>query len=77
MGLRAHVMNGQIILDEPEELPEGATLDVLVLLDEPDDDLDDDDRARLVAAISRGIDQTERGEGRPAEEVLAEMRRVK
>ena len=70
-------MNGQIILDEPEELPEGATLDVLVLLDEPDDDLDDDDRARLVAAISRGIDQTERGEGRPAEEVLAEMRRVK
>jgi hypothetical protein len=36
MVLRAHVRNGQIVMDEPVALPEGATLKVVV-----DEELDD------------------------------------
>jgi hypothetical protein len=31
MDYRGHVKNGQIVLDEPAELPEGATVSVTVL----------------------------------------------
>ena len=36
MVLRAHVRNGQIVMDEPVALPEGATLKVMV-----DEDVED------------------------------------
>src|SRR5688572_4628256 len=36
--LKAHVKNGQIVLDEPAELPEGAPVDVLVHGADPHDE---------------------------------------
>ena len=58
--LRARVRGGRLVLDEPIDLPEGSEVD-LVLADEQDD-LDDDERARLHAAIDRARAQVQRGE---------------
>ncbi|HWO26292.1 MAG TPA: hypothetical protein VNO30_46510 [Kofleriaceae bacterium] len=55
----ARVLNGQIVLDEPIELPEGTT--VQVLLTEPDE-LTAEERAELEAAIEEGADDFERGD---------------
>lgn len=41
---------------------------------EEGDDLDEEERARLHAAIERGLGEMRAGLGRPAEEVLAELR---
>ncbi len=38
------------------------------------DDLDPEERARLHAALERGLGEMRAGLGRPAEEVLAELR---
>jgi hypothetical protein len=57
--VRAHVQNGQIVLDEPVELPEGADLEVLL----PDqDEMSIEDRADLEAAVEESCTQFERGE---------------
>ena len=55
----ARVLNGQIVLDEPIELPEGTT--VQVLLTDPDE-LTAEERAELEAAIDEGADDFERGD---------------
>ena len=39
-----------------------------------EDDLDEEERARLHASIQRGLDQVNAGLGRPAAEVLADLR---
>jgi hypothetical protein len=70
--LRAHVTNGRLILDEPTELPEGSVVELVPL--DAVDDLDDEDRARLHAAIRVGLEQSHRGEGVDAREFLAELR---
>ena len=61
--MRARVVNGRIVLDEPTTLPEGTALDLV--LDDGGDDLDDADREQRAAAA---------GHGRPAHELLAELR---
>lgn len=61
--MRARVVNGRIVLDEPTTLPEGTVLDLV--LDDGGDDLDDADREQRDAAA---------GHGRPAHELLAELR---
>jgi hypothetical protein len=70
--LRAHVHNGRLTLDEPTELPEGSEVQLVPAIEL--DDLDDDDRARLHAAIDEGIDQMRRGETMSAEQFLRELR---
>jgi hypothetical protein len=69
--LRARVRGGRLVLDEPVDLPEGSEVD-LVLADEQDD-LDDEDRARLHAALDRAREQVRRGETLTKEEVLARL----
>lgn len=55
----AHVHNGQIVLDDPVDLPEGATVEVLL----PDhDELTTEDRADLKAALDESAAEFERGE---------------
>ena len=54
----AHVRNGQIILDEPVELHEGAAVEVL-LPDEPE--MCREDLAELEAAVDDSTEQFERG----------------
>jgi hypothetical protein len=70
--LRAHVAQGRLVVDEPVDLPDGTEVRVEVLNDH--DSLDDDDRARLHASIERGQDEIDRGEGIPAERVIADLR---
>jgi hypothetical protein len=57
--LRAHVHNGQIILDKPVELPAGVVVEVLL----PDqDDLTAEERAELDVALEESAAQFARGE---------------
>ncbi len=58
--LKAHIKDGQIVLDEPRELPEGAPVHVYVVSD--DSDMSAEERAKLEAAIEEGAEDFERGE---------------
>lgn len=71
--MRAKVQNGRVVIDEPTNLPEGTELELVVA--DPGDDLDDDERARLHESIQRGLDDVRAGRTVPAEQVLAELRR--
>jgi hypothetical protein len=68
--LRAHVQNGQIVLDEPADLLEGA--DVEVLLPEPDE-MTVEDQAELEAALEESAAQFERGEFEDARAVAIRL----
>ncbi len=72
MTVRARVRNHRLTLDEPTDLPEGSEVE-LVILDQ--DDLDDDDRARLHAALEASEEEFRAGHGIPATDVIAELRR--
>ena len=69
MMLKAAVTNGRLVVDEPTDLPEGTTLDLVAA--DPGDELDDDERAELHAAIDEGLADMRMGQGIPAAEVLA------
>ena len=68
--MRAHVKGGQLVLDEPAGLPEGASVEIAVL--DPDE-LDADERAALDAAISIGHASLREQGGIPAADVLREI----
>jgi hypothetical protein len=70
--LRARVQNGRIVLDEPTDLPDGTVLELVPGVEL--DDLADDDREKLHAAIRRGLEQGRAGEARPIDEALADIR---
>ena len=72
--LKAHVRNGQIVLDEPAELAEGMTVSVF-LCDSTGDSLSDGERADLHRSIRRGLEQANAGELIDADEILAELER--
>jgi len=69
--LKARVRGGRLILDEPVDLPDGSEVD-LVHADEGDT-LDDEDRARLHAALERSAAQFQNGQGIPSAEVLRRL----
>jgi hypothetical protein len=56
--MKAHVRNGQIVLDDNVELPEGVAVEVLV----PDDEMTIEDRAELEAALDESTEEFARGE---------------
>lgn len=70
--LRAHVENGRIIVDDPTSLPEGTLLSLVSVSDV--DDLGDDEREELHAAIREGIEDVKAGRTFDAVEVIAELR---
>jgi hypothetical protein len=70
--VRGHVKDGRIVLDDPVDLPEGAAVEIAVLGD--DGELSAEERAEAEAAIDEGIDQAERGETSPIEDVLRRLR---
>jgi len=72
MVFRAHVANGRLVLDEPTDLPEGLVLNLVV--DDEGDDLDDEERAELHAAIDESREQIQRGEFVAAEALFAALR---
>lgn len=70
--LRGHIENGKIVVDEGVDLPEGTEVR-LTLVDDADE-LDDEERSRLHAALDQSQAEIDRGEGAPASEVIAELR---
>ena len=67
MVLRAHVRNGQIVLDEPATLEEGATLYVVARShDEPD-------LAELDRVLQESVDDFENGRFEDAREFAARL----
>ena len=69
--LKAHVVNGQIVLDDPAQLDEGAELLVFPV---NDDDMSAEDRAELNAKLDEGLRQLEAGETVDGPTFLAELR---
>jgi hypothetical protein len=57
--VRAHVQNGQIVLDEPVELSEGTAVEVLL---PESDDLTAEELAALESAVEESAAEFERGE---------------
>jgi hypothetical protein len=75
--LRAVVKNGRLVLDEPTDLLEGEVVELVPAdapLDDATDHLDDEERARLHAAIDRGLADIEAGRTVPAEAVIEMLR---
>lgn len=72
MRVTAHVKGGQVVLDEPTDLPEGTRLEVELV---DGDDLDDAERAELHAALAESEDDVAAGRLRPASEILADLHR--
>jgi len=73
MPLRARVQNGRIVLDEPTTLRDGTVIDLVA--DDEGDDLTDDERGALHAALSASWDSAEAGHLRPASAILDDLRR--
>jgi hypothetical protein len=70
--LRARVEKGRLILDEPTTLPDGTIIDLVA--DDEGDDLTDDERRALHAALSASWTSAEAGHLRPASAILDELR---
>ena len=74
MIVHATVRDGRYVIDEPAELPEGTTVE-LVVVEEPLEEMAADERAALMAQLDRGVDRIRRGEpGVPAAQVLRDIR---
>lgn len=74
MIVHATVRGGRYVIDEPADLPEGTTVE-LVVVEDSLEEMDRDDRAALLASLDRGIAELRRGErGTPADQVLRELK---
>ncbi len=71
--LRAHVVNGRIVVDEPVDLPDGAEVSVY-LYDAATDGMTNDERSALESALERSLAQADAGELIDADDVLDELR---
>ena len=69
--IRVHVENGRITGTAPPGFPEG---DVDLVLADVDDEMSEAELAQLNEALERGFEEAKAGRGRPAREVLAELR---
>jgi predicted DNA-binding antitoxin AbrB/MazE fold protein len=80
--LKAHIRSGQLVVDEPIDLPEGAEVRVALVEDELSDEvlagggdhLDDEERRRLHESIDRGIADVRGGRTVEADRVIAKLR---
>lgn len=72
--LKAHVVNGRIVVDEPVDLPDGAEIQVF-LYDASMDTLTPAERTALEDALERSIAQADAGNLIDADEILDELRR--
>jgi len=70
--IRARVQNGRLLVDLPTALPEGTVLDLVV--DDEGDELGEDERAALDAAISHALAAANAGQVRSADELLKALR---
>lgn len=56
--LKARVVNGRYVIDEPAQLPEGAAVELVVVAG---DELTEKDRAALHASLDRALDDEDAG----------------
>lgn len=70
--IRVRIENGRITGDAPPGLPDG---DVDLCLADADDDLSEAELARLNEALDRGFEAVRAGRFRPAQDVIADIRR--
>ena len=70
--LRARVEKGRLILNEPTTLPDGTVVELVA--DDEGDDLTEDERRALHAALSASWTSAEAGRLRPAAAILDELR---
>ena len=71
--LKARVRGGRLVVDEPTDLPEGAEVELIAA--DSWDDLDEDERQRLHAALASSEDDVRAGRIRSAAEVVTDLRR--
>lgn len=64
--LKTHVRGGRLVLDEPTNLPEGAEVRVAIV---DGDELDDQERAKLDAAIMAAEAELDEGLGLSEEDL--------
>lgn len=69
---RARVENGRLILNEPTTLPDGAVIDLVI--DDEGDDLTDEDRRALHAALTASWASADAGRLCSASTILDELR---
>jgi hypothetical protein len=70
--VKARIVNGRIIVDEPTDLPEGTEWEVM-LYDREGDGLTDEDRAALHRSLLRGIAEADDGQLVDADDALADL----
>lgn len=68
--IKATVRNGRIVVDEPTTLPEGREIELHVV---NDDGMSEEERARLHASISRGIEDGRAGREMELETFLDQL----
>jgi hypothetical protein len=71
--LKGQVRGGRLVVDEPTDLPEGAEVELIAA--DSWDDLDDDERERLHAALASSEEDVRAGRVRSAADVTADLRR--
>lgn len=71
-GFRARVHNRRLVIDEPTDLPEGTVLDLVV--DDEGDNLTEEERTALHAAIERSVEDAKTGRVRPVADVVEDLR---
>ena len=69
--LKAHVVNGRIVIDEPTDLPDGTELYLVPL--EHEVELDDDGREQLHAKLREGFEAIRAGRTVSVEELRAKL----
>ncbi len=73
MTIKARVLRGRLLVDEPTELPEGTEIELLPL--DPGDWLDEEDRAALHEALHQSDADIAAGHLTDAETVLREIKK--
>lgn len=72
--MKARVHKGRLILDEATSLPEGTVVELVPV---GGDDLDEDERRRLHAALAESEDDVAAGRVRAAVDVLDDLNRLR
>lgn len=71
--LKARVIKGRLVVDEPTDFPEGTVIDLVVA--DPVDELDAEEQQALHEALTAAWESARAGKVRPIEEFVEEWRR--
>lgn len=71
---KAHVQNGRIVVDQPTDLPDGTELYLVAV--RAGDELDDEERAALHAALEEAERELDAGQVVSEQELWARLRAI-